>query len=251
MDEHRAHKRSCSIGATSRRAATDAFTEWAVTACATGDVAALTCIKGTGFGTKLMLSSVRTLKSLRNLVHVACELPQRPRSSASIPHPIFEPPMHSQAACITFLKKMGCEELFAMPDQEGRTPAHVAASTGHAIALRALVQGTVDDPATSVKADLPDPNNSGGPSESTNTALVLAKDARGCFPAHLAAQGGHTECLKFIHSLGAEAARTLEAANDAGDTVVSLASALGHQETIRALEVLGLVQVRSGVMATN
>ena len=131
-----------------------------------------------------------------------------------------------------------------MPDQEGRTPAHVAASTGHVTALRALVQDVVDDPSTSVKADLRNPNKA-GPPEPANAALVLAKDARGCFPVHLAAQGGHTECVKFIHSLGAEAADTLEAANDAGETAVSLASAGGHHETTRALEALGLLQVRT------
>ena len=245
-EEERAHKRSCFLGTIGRRAATDAFTELAVAACAAGDLAALKCIKGSGFGTREMLSNVRTLKLSRNLVHVACELPQRPQSSPSMPHPIFEPPVYSQAACIVFLKELGCEELFAMPDQEGRTPAHIAASTGHVTALRALIQGVVDSPLMPANMGLGDVNQSRGPpAEPPNAALVLVKDAAGCFPAHLAAQGGHTECIKYIHSLGAEAADTLDAPNEAGETAAGLAFANGHQETTRALALLGLVvQVR-------
>lgn len=250
-EEERAHKRSCSLGTIGRRAATDALTEWAVAACAAGDLAALECITGSGFGTREMLSNVRTLKLSRNLVHVACELPKRPQSSTYMPHPIFEPPKYSQAACIVFLKELGCEELFAMPDQEGRTPAHIAASTGHVTALRALVQGVVDSPLISANTGLGDANQTRGPpAEAANAALVLAKDAAGCFPAHLAAQGGHTDCIRYIHSLGAEAADTLDAPNEAGETAVGFASANGHQETTRALALLGLVvQVRTRLPA--
>lgn len=148
------------------------------------------------------------------------------------------------------LKKLGCQELFAMPDKEGRTPAHIAAKTGHVVALRALVQGGDDDVPTTVpklvKTDSGGPTKTGPAAAEANIALVLIKDADGCFPAHLAAHGGHTECVKYIHGLGVEAAETLEAANDAGKTAVELASASGHQETTRAFEALGLlVQVRT------
>jgi hypothetical protein len=114
-DEGRTQKRSCTLGAIGRKAATDAFTEWAVAACKAGDTVALACIRGSGFGTKHMFSCVRTLKLTQNLAHLACTLPGKPPASTSNHHQVFAPPREGQVLCLKMLKEVGCETLFGEP----------------------------------------------------------------------------------------------------------------------------------------
>jgi ankyrin repeat protein len=123
-----------------------------------------------------------------------------------------------------------------MADEEGRTPAHIAASTGHVDALRALVEELISPAPSSSSSSsssssdktINDTKTEGGEEAADKQAsspsagagagaaagggggaklpppglgLVLVKDAAGCFPAHFAAKGGHTECLQYIHGL--------------------------------------------------
>ena len=125
-----------------------------------------------------------------------------------------------------------CAAVTGMADEEGRTPAHIAASTGHVDALRALVEElispapsssssssssdkTINDTKTEGDEEAADKQASspsagagaggggggGAKLPPPGLGLVLVKDAAGCFPAHFAAKGGHTECLQYIHGL--------------------------------------------------
>lgn len=184
LPEERAHKRSTTLNAIGRKASMEAFGEWARVACTQGDTAALKCIVGSGFGSRHVLSSVRTPKLGRNLAHVVCELPARPNSGPA--PPTFGTPGSGQVGCLKLLVKLGCRALFTEVDDEGATPAHVAAGSGHVAAL-----STLGELAKNMSED--------EDAVAAVAAMLLKKDGAGRLPAHLAAKGGHTACLQFIH----------------------------------------------------
>ena len=99
-----------------------------------------------------------------------------------------------------------------MANENGWTPAHLAAMEGHVHRLRAL-------------------------HELGAAASLSAVGANKMTPAHLAAMEGHVSCLRALHELGAAA--SLSVADAKGRTPAHAAAMLGHVRCLHALHELG------------
>ena len=97
-------------------------------------------------------------------------------------------------------------------DEDGATPAHIAAENGHANCLDALHQLGC------------------GP-------MFAAVDGQGRTAAHLAAESGHADCLRAIHALGYGA--SFRALDEKVEMPSHAAAFRGHPSCLRALLELG------------
>ncbi|CAE7590348.1 ANK3 [Symbiodinium microadriaticum] len=133
--------------------------------------------------------------------------------------------LNGHAGVLRLLQEAGAD--LAAAAKDGRTPAHRAAQNGHLEALRLLLE---DEFA----ALLPESAQAGAD-------LGAAKD-NGVTPAFMAAQNGHLEALQVLRQAGAD----LAAARKDGATPAHGAAKGGHPEVLRLL-----LEARADVNATD
>ena len=120
-------------------------------------------------------------------------------------------PAHSaadQLECLRLLHEIGASASLSTTDEDGNTPAHVAARGGHVECVRLLHE--------------------------LAEASCSTFNKEGDMPAHCAAEGGHVECLRVLHELGVGLI-----ANENGRTPAHAAAGSGQIKCLWLLRELG------------